>query len=566
MKPRNDARMNAKKAGEAPVTAAARFIVMAILAVAAAFPATAQNRRAVIDLESSVYRMMDALYLESGKALPSQARPWTEAEALTILARLDSETLSDAGKAAYRAIQDELDASRLYESGGFSFNASVRATPEAYLRFPLSKDPGAAEENYVWNHGYDERAPILDIPLEFRFGDSVFLFAGATLKEERATVDSAWRTDGSFADGVLGNYSNVLFDDPNPRLDIHFPFRAFMSAGGEHWNLQFGRDKLSWGNGNSGNLVLSDYPDFYDFISLTFLSDRFKMTNVYASFDPFLADAANTRLAMQAFVGHRLEARIGERFLVALNESLMLGDDTLEGDPVRDMNFMMVFHNWLLTERANSLLSLEFQANPWRYITLYGQAAMDEFTTSYEAAGDGGGGPPIFGFLAGAEGAYPLGPGHLSGSLECAITSPWLYNRKAFPYYYDVRRYWSLTTDEYEYVAKPIGYRYGPDALVFSLKSGYDVPNGLSCALDLLLVLKGEKDLGSTWAPAPGDAAPSGTVETSFVIHAGAEYPILSWLSAGGDLYFDFTRNRDHVEGAYRNDFEIALRMSAKWR
>jgi hypothetical protein len=538
---------------------------MAFFIFLAAAPLASQNGRAVIGLSSPIYRMMDSLYLEQGKALPSQARPWTEDEARAALDRLDAETLSDAGHAAYRAILGELDKKRLARQDGFEFDTAAVLTPEFYLRSNMGKDPAAAEEDYVWNHGYDERSPFISVPLEFLFGDSFCLYSDLAFKEERAAVDSAWRTDGSYAEGVLDNHWNVIFDQwDNPRLDLYFPFRAFMATGGKGWDLQFGRDKLSWGNGNSGNLMLSDYSDFYDFVSLSFLSRNFKMTNVYASMYPFLPDAAHTRLDFSAFMGHRLEIRIAERFLIAINESVSLGSFTEDEEPLQDMNFMMVFHNWL-SERANSLMSLEFQANPWRYVTLYGQGAMDEFTTQYEADRGGGGGPPIFGGLLGAEGSYPLGPGYLSGSLEYAVTSPWLYNRSAPPYYYNVRRYWSLGTDEYEYVVKPLGYRYGPDALVFYGEVRYDVPAGPSYALDVRYIMKGEKEIGSVWDPAPGDAAPSGVAERSLVIHAGADYPILSWLAASADVYFDFTRDRDHIPGAFRNDFELALGLSARW-
>jgi hypothetical protein len=60
----------------------------------------------------------------------------------------------------------------------------------------------------------------------------------------------------------LSNHFNILFDDPDPN-SIYFPYRALFTSR-RQWNVRFGRDQLSWVR-NSGNLMLSDYSDYYDF-------------------------------------------------------------------------------------------------------------------------------------------------------------------------------------------------------------------------------------------------------------------------------------------------------------
>ena len=143
---------------------------------------------------------------------------------------------------------------------------------------------------------------------------------------------------------------------------------------------------------------------------------------------------------------------------------------------IRDLNYLMVFHNWTIPERTNSLMTVEFTVNPWKYFNVYGQVAMDEFTTEYEADRDGNGGPPIFGYMAGAKGAGPLGSGYLSLVGEWVLTNPWLYNRKSSPYFYNTRRIYSLVTDYWEYIAKPLGYEYGCDSIVYYGEVSYRVP------------------------------------------------------------------------------------------
>ena len=34
---------------------------------------------------------------------------------------------------------------------------------------------------------------------------------------------------------------------------------------------------------------------------------------------------------------------------------------------IRDLNFLMVYHNWNTQGKVNSMLSLEMSVNPWKY-------------------------------------------------------------------------------------------------------------------------------------------------------------------------------------------------------
>jgi len=50
----------------------------------------------------------------------------------------------------------------------------------------------------------------------------------------------------------------------------------------------------------------------------------------------------------------------------------------------------------------------------------------------------------------------------------------------------------------------------------------------------------------------------TGTAEKSIILHLGAEYPFLSWLSVGCDLYYESVVNLSHIEGAFSKDLEAA--------
>ena len=202
-------------------------------------------------------------------------------------------------------------------------------------------------------------------------------------------------------------------------------------------------------------------------------------------------------------------------------------------------------------------MTAELAINPWKYFTVYGHFALDEFSTPYEEDRGGGGGPPVYGYLLGARGAYPLGPGYLDLVVEGAQTSPWLYNRRAAPYYYNVRRYWSVVTENTEYITKPLGYEYGPDAIVFFLAASYRVPESFGVELEVERILKGEKDVGAPWDPAPGDLPPTGVPEKKWVVHLGGSWTPFSYVQVGAAINWSHTDNPLHLEGESRSDAEV---------
>lgn len=513
--------------------------------------------RTILPLSSPVYEMIDSLFYETGMAQPDTARPWSCGELEAVLSRIDSTRLSEAGKRVYDYILEEIlgGEDALVSKRNFTFDSSIILSPEGFYHFELEDTNGAEPQAYEWNHGYEERQSFLTIPLEFWYGDAFYMTTVLEAKEEHMTVTSPATPD------VAQNYFNVLFDDPNPRLDLYFPFRADLSVGGQWWDLFFGRDDLSWGNGVSGNLLLSDYSDFHDFLMFKLRSKNFTFTNLYTVMDKYLPDGSP--VTYSAFLGHRLDAVFFDgRLGLAVVESVTFANYLPE--IIRDLNYLMVFHNWTIPERTNSLMTVEVTINPWKYFNIYGQLAMDEFTTGYEDERGGNGGPPVFGYMAGLKGAYPLGQGYLSLTGEWVQTSPWLYNRASPPYYYNTRRIYSLVTDNWVYLAKPLGYEYGSDSIVYYFEASYNFPGLFSAGLDITRLLQGETGILAPWDPWQEISTPSGIPEQSWIIHLTGTYDPFPFLSVGADLSWSSTQNSGHVSGAIRKDIEIAAHVSVK--
>ncbi len=523
----------------------------------------AQNGQRIVNLDSDAYFYIDALFLEQGLAQPNTARPWTEEEFRFELTKIDASRLSSAGMKAYEYLQKSFYLPA--QEKGFQGRVSAVLSPEAFVHFNFVADAAYDPDVYKWIHGYEERKTVLELPLELWLDNGFYAITSISLKEEHNNI-------GKSPSGVSENYFNVLFDEEKPRLDLYFPMQAYSAVGGDFWSLRFGRDKLSWGNGYSGNMMLSDYSDFYDFAALSLYGDKIKFSSVYTVFDaynPAISPSLSpTDSAYSAMIAHRLDWRIIKNLSITFNESTMFGQRIPE--LLRDMNYMAIFHNWMLTNYMNSLVSVEMNYTPWKYFDVYGQLAMDEFATQYEADRGGGGGPGVFGGILGISAAFPLESGYLSAGVEWAATSPWLYNRANPPFYYNVRRYWSVSIDEYVFVVKPIGFSYGADVNLLTFHAEYRVPEGISLAGEFLFLRRGEKNVSSplpTWDPAPGDISPSGqNPESNWIIKLSAEYPVLSWIELGASVNYCYAMNLNNVANTYGSDLELSAFITISFK
>lgn len=498
------------------------------------------NGMKMVPLESPLYSYMDMLYIQAGRVPPSDDRPWTEKQFGIYLHYLDISALTLPEKKLYSLLEGQTKGVQQGKKEKYRFKGSIVTSLDTF--FASNDSP-----EYSWMHNYKKRPPMLKIPLELWLFDSLYMDSSLDLKEE------------STADELVGNHTNWV-NMAEPQIDQYFPMRAFLDFGGANWFIQFGRDKVSWGNGQYSNLMLSDNPDKYDFLRFSTYWNEFSLSGMYVTMDPVLPDGTPVRAS--AFIGHRLEFLPFPFLKLTLNEAVSMidkGDSTTAVQPIRDFNFLMIYHNWTVPARTNSLLTTEITAVPFRNFSVYGQFAIDEFVTKYEAERGGGGGPGVYGWLAGFKGVIPFGISMVTYGGEGAATSPWLYNRHDPPYFYDVHKYWSFVKDSYQYTIDPIGFKNGPDARVLYLYGRYDIPLLFSFQADFTLISKGETTIFTPYDAHPGDMTPLGIPETTYRIHTGGRYVFSKHFSFGLDLYYRTVLNKNHVTGNdVFNDFEAA--------
>jgi hypothetical protein len=532
-----------------------------LLLALAGGPLWAQNSGTMLALDSPVYRYMEILYSQAGMTAPNTARPWSVGEARRLLERVRGRVPGEAARQLAGRVHDELyERKLLHREEHFGFDLNPQVNAEGFYAF--RGRTGSANEEAEWIHGYRERLPMLELPLEWYYGEGLYIIGDFALLEEYEAARGAYGQS---------NYSNWV-DFGGPKIDGHFPLRSFLSLGGPWWFVQLGRDQYKWGTGKAENMLVGDTSDFLDALNFKLFSDVFSYSGIAAVLDPYSFTYSGGQFhsfkqrPYSVFIAHRLEATFWDSLTVGMSEALSLvgGDGKDEFLAIRDLNFFYPFHNWMESDRGNSFMTAELKWRPAPGWGIYGEFAMDEFRTAYEAARDGGGGPGIFGWLLGADWSAPLGSGFLTGYTEYAITDPYIYllsaNNSTF---YNIRRYWSYISNSWEYIVRPLGFSLGPDARSVTLRLQYEVPQRYSAGLQGTYSGKGEVD----WHDQPTDDAitdalttiPSGTVEHTLLLHLDGEYYLSPQLALQADAYYRYRWNIANTAGATGYDLEFAL-------
>ncbi len=511
----------------------------------------AENPRRILPYDSPVVAQLRSIYLEQGKVPLSSAGPYSLDEVSLMLERIDPDTLSKAGSRAYEEIAAAV---RKAENDG----DSVKGNPISVAWHPSVALEGYLHTNQVpaetrWEYGYNQRQPLVSVPIEVSVGRGFFGAFDLDLKERHDALDASL---------VASNPTNWYEDAAY--VDLEFPFRAFVAAGGPNWSLSLGRDRFSWGAGQTGNLIVSDSPDYHDFARLTGYWRRFKYSGLWlglaSQHDIYNAPPVNTIETYtnhpRNFLLHRIDIAVLDRLSIAVMEGILVGGVPLD---LVYFNPVMIFHNLFRWRSASSILALEAVLNPWRYMELYGELAVNEFATQFEQTRYPSDViPNAFGCLGGIRARVPLGVGYIDGGAEFAYVNPWMYIRENDLTSYGWYRYqWSDVPGSTQWVSACLGYGEGPDSMVAAGWVGYEVPGTYSFGADFRMSWKGINTLDTDWtkgAEAAALVAPTGTPETRMVLHVRASVTPVSWLTVGCHLYVISTWNLGHAADAPRSD------------
>ncbi len=384
----------------------------------------ASNQQKVFSLDDDVYQAIQMLYISQGLSLPSTTGPYSQAELALMLEKLKPEVLKGSLSSTYDYVVHQLNKEPKIQGDGIGLSWNLDANLEAYYHTDTTNFVGRE----TWNRGFLQQKPLLNIGLETWPAENFYGYSEFSVGNTHTLEHGFGST--AFCTNIPVQPPAVLED-----LDFNMPYRAFVAAGGEYWTFQLGRDRLNWGAGTTGNLMLSNTLKYHNMARITTFSDKFKYTFVTSFFPhpkshfdgittnsdgsitlnsgdgPIKGDGQEKLLSgIYMFMSHRLEWRmLGDKVGLTLTESIMYQSEENLLD-LRILNPVMIFHDYYIRSNANSILGLELDYTPVRGLNIYAQAAVDEFSLPGEAVPSATeiNYPQTFGFLAGIKGVLPL--------------------------------------------------------------------------------------------------------------------------------------------------------------
>ena len=489
----------------------------------------------IYPVDSLLYSDISDIYLVTGHAMPSSSGPWSAAELLEMIQAVPREEVPSILQKSYDSIIRELDDSLSIELGHISMQFNASATLELYYHTNTDGQTrtdinSVTEKSFTgvqgWAFDMVHSSPLFRVDFQFDVSDSFYVYLGLPIKSG-FHAGSGYTTEvgathfGSNIPGLktIGSESSIS-------LDPNWPYRAFASFGGKAWNVQIGRDRLSWGLGKTGNLGISDNLPYYDMLRFTAFSKSFKYSFLISSFPhkvnfygPYVGSDTsekNPTEGINLYLAHRVEGRFfKDRFSLSLTEAIMYASSDATIDP-RIFNPAIIFHNFYDPSDANSTLVIEADYTPVRGLNIYGQFILDDLAIP---GGESSGGPAskgypnAIGYLAGARYATEAWNGMLTFNIEGAFIDPYTYVRYCMDpenpsseaygldYIVSSRTYvsGSVSLDCLVYDEYFLGYKHGNDCAVANLNVGWKKPDVIAVSANCFFMAHGTHDKWTRW-------------------------------------------------------------------
>ena len=558
-------------------------LVTLCIVILLCFSVGAANSQKVFSLESPVYRYIANLYILQGKALPSTTGPYSQDELQKMFDKLDQNALTTPAEKEFYDKAATILADKPKQIGQFGYDVGMTINLEAYAH--TNKDDFTSESD--WSYNFNDRKPFVNFTFQTWPTDHFYSYFEISAMNNFGYATGIGDTPNVQTNPLYGKSlltTNILMIPPNGlyEIDLNFPYRAFVSAGGNNWNVQVGRDKISWGAGKSGNLSVSNNMPYQQIGKFTTYFDSFKYT-LLASFFPhpkLLSSTDQNDLAdgMKMFLAHRVELRfLKDKASFALTESMMYQSSTGSID-LRFLNPVGFYHNQYIRGNSNSMLVFEGDYTPIKGLNIYGQFGVDEIAFGEPVPPASGAHPTAFAYLLGVQGKMGLKKGVLGIALEGVYTDPFFYLREQYDGgnhrygvgYDGIIRVLAHNMKNLRYVQ---GYTYGGDAIVGNLLVDYEVPGSWKASINTMFMAHGILDFNSEWdsytgseaVPStpttinPFDSAETGPVEYSLLLNLVGEVSLAEGLALSAHLSLPFVWNKDNTAAAMVSDYQLSV-------
>ncbi|MEW6565208.1 MAG: capsule assembly Wzi family protein [Spirochaetota bacterium] len=500
----------------------------------------------------------------SEESVVSLTPPLSSEEILGNLRTLSVANRSPAWKAAYARIIRALQENPILKDGALG----VTVHPELAVEGRWRSNP-----KLDWVREEKQNPALLTLPLEFFFANTLY-----------ARADLIIRNDPLFYNDDNSYGTNLLMDVNE--LDLNMPLKAFIAAGGPWWSFQLGRDRLSFGTGHTGNLAISDTPDYYDFARLSLFSPNFKYsllvtqlpleTPEYFFASGFEPSGTVLRGTTQRFLYlHRWDLRLWKRLSLGISEGVMVGNSPLE---LRFLNPLTVYHSffswndypkWIdsnyFSDMNGSIASLDIEWALGGGISLYGQMVMNQYASPYEQEHwPEVGLPNGLGWLGGVEYEGDVAGWRSIYFLEAVYTDPYLYTLGSpFASFIWMRHLSDLIAKPRRYMW--IGYPEGRDiiSINFGVKMTKD-PVRFSWQLEY--INRGEHSIQWDWTNGPDafrQTTPTGIPEQSWTLSSECTWNVIKPLSLTLFGSLQWIENFEHQNGI--DSFGSECGLSARY-
>jgi len=544
------------------------LMLLLLSSLAAGFSAqnlAAQNDQGMFPVSSAIYEYLDVVAAEAGEVPNHFERPATRAQILDTVDEIDYGKLSPAARRLYDEIMRELEVEPDYTEGD---GLAVAFEAELNLETYLQEDPDHVE----WKEAEHERLPFLNFPIQAWLFDSVYTRVEFPLKKVPFVYEDKARH--------LGRWTNVPLT--MSQIDYQYPPVAYISAGGSHWNVQAGRDALSYGSGRSGNFLIGEHIPYYNFVRAKTFWDAFTFYYTVIDLEKWNTGAENIgdedeRNVQRTLMSHGFVFNFIPRLRLSVRESSMLTD---YAPTIQYLNPFFAFHNWYVETNnednpiaANSILTVDAKVNVARGLNLYGVLTVDQYQTFFEIYRyDSGSTPNAYGYMLGTELSVPAGKGYWLGNVEWVYTNPWLYIHEKS----NATLIWTgqieSNVDGSFYKHLPIGYPTGPDSMNLFASIGYTKPRAYRLKGGYEMKIKGAQNVIETVWEKSGKAAsmttPTGVIERSHTAWLeGAVQPKgfgpLEELGSG--LAYIWLANEHNIRGEDYRELQVSFHVGLRF-
>lgn len=409
----------------------------------------------------------------AGVSMPEPTYPVTGDQLLSLLGKIDSATLTDQrAKDLYDSLVQRLE------------------SPDSDVLFPLDDFISADAQLEI---GSQVRMnSTTGGNLEF---DQLYTRVSDAVNVSYITAN-AWSEYAAarFEIGLTPGFSessiNKDFALEIGMIEGAMPLTAWVSVGNGRLNFSLGRDRLSAGDGKTGNMILGDNFTFQNYMKASYISPYFSYDMTIRGFDPEVKDAGSDKSQSKFFsfnqssiavADHRFSVSFLDHFTLTMAEGMLVYGVNPMGD-VRFLNPLMFMHNYFsfIGGTTNNYMGAEIAITLPHGFEFNAQVNFDQLQLSSEK-GDANNPPNTYGALANISWTGFVGKGTTHIWLEGVITSPYMNQRQKQdpvdgypepPEYFQTDLYVGNQRSDFSEMA-PLGWYYGSDTIALAFGAEY---------------------------------------------------------------------------------------------